>query len=370
MSVLVDRPAPPVTAPLRVEGVSDRERWNAIVATLPAAEVEQGYEWGEVVRDAGWLPQRFVVLRGDVPTAAVAVLVRRFPGLPFAIAYAPRGPLAHPDDAPAWRALDRVWRRLAAEHHLVFIRTSAARCDGDLAWPAALEAHGFTPLASQWTTWNMPRVVIMLDLGPSLDDLGRGLRKQIRQGIGAAQRRGVKVREVASTGEVVRFHELLVETAGHRYPVRPATRMLALWREYVSRGQGVMLFAEREGEILGGLCGVRAGRRASFQAMGIRRDDPSVDLDQGALLYWSFIEWAKAAGCEAIDWGGSATRYPPSLTDTGYGLYQFKHGFGCRLELRLPYHDRVFHPRLYRGFRALEERVLPRAWRWRARFNG
>jgi GNAT superfamily N-acetyltransferase len=200
-------------------------------------------------------------------------------------------------------------------------------------------------------------------------DLHRGLRKKIRQTIAAAQRHALKVRDAASADEVIPFHQMLVETAGRRYPVRPATRILALWREYVERDNGVMFFAEHDGEILGGLCGVRAGRRASFQAMAIRRDHPFRDLGQGALLYWSFIEWAKAAGCEAIDWGGSATAYPPNPTDSGYGVYQFKRGFGCALEYRLPYYDRVFRPRLYRGFRALEERVLPRAWQWRARFN-
>ena len=370
MSLLFDAPTPSALSLVHVEPVSDRKYWNAIVAALPGAEVEQGYEWGEVLRDTGWLPRRFAVLRGDTPVAGVSVLVRRFAGLPFPIAYAPRGPLADPEDGDAWRALDGVWRRLAVEHALVFVRASAARCVDDLAWSAALEANGFTALPQQWTTWNLPRVVVTLDLTPSIDDLRRGLRKRIRQSVAAAQRHGVKVREAGSPEEVLQFHQLLVETARGRYPVRPATRLLAVWREYAERGDGVVLFAEHGGEILGGLSGVRAGRRAAFHAMAIRRDASAPDLGQGALLYWSFIEWAKAAGCEALDWGGSATGYPPSPTDPGYGVYQFKRGFGCALEYRLPYHDRVFRPGLYRGFRVLEERVLPRAWQWRARFNG
>jgi lipid II:glycine glycyltransferase (peptidoglycan interpeptide bridge formation enzyme) len=369
VSLISDAPPLSATGSFHAELVNNRERWNGVLATLSGAELEHGYEWGEVLRDTGWRPCRFAVFRGGVPIAGVAVLVRTFPGLPLSIGYAPRGPLADPDDPGAWRALDAVWRQVAAEHRLVFVRASAARRMEDLPWSAALERNGFTPLPMQWTTWNMPRIVVTLDLVPSTVDLGRRLRKQIRQAIAAAERRGVGVRCARSVDDVRRFHELLVETARGRYPVRPATRMLALWREYIARGQGVVLFAEHGGETLGGLCGVRAGRRAAFQAMAIRRDPPSLDMDQGALLYWSFIQWAKAAGCEVIDWGGSATQYPPHPSDQGWGVYQFKRGFGCTLEYRLPYYDRVFQPRLYRLFRALEERVLPRAWRWRARLN-
>jgi peptidoglycan pentaglycine glycine transferase (the first glycine) len=368
VSLLSDTRMPAAPSAVRAQPVSDRERWNAVVAAL-AAEVEQGYDWGEVLRHDGWTPRRFALLRGDTPVAAVSVLVRRYRGLPFAIAYAPRVALADPADVEAWRALDGLWRRLAADHALAFVRVSAPR-GVDPAWSAALRANGFTALPEQWTTWNMPRVVVTLDLTPPLEDLGRRVRKTIRQTFAAAQRHGVKIRETVSADEVTRFHELLVETAGSRYPVRPVTRMRALWREYVERGHGVLLFAERGNEILGGLCGVRAGGRAAFQAMAVRREPPFPDLGQGALLFWSFIEWAKAMDCDTIDWGGSATAYPPSPDDPGYGVYQFKRGFGCALEYRLPYHDRVFHPMIYRVFRLLEARVLPLVWRWRARFNG
>jgi FemAB family len=85
--------------------------------------------------------------------------------------------------------------------------------------------------------------------------------------------------------------------------------------------------------------------------------------------YWSFIQWAKAEGCESIDFGGSATHFPPRETDAGYGVYRFKSGFGSELRYWMPYHDLVLRPRLYQLLRGAEARILPKAWQLRACLN-
>jgi lipid II:glycine glycyltransferase (peptidoglycan interpeptide bridge formation enzyme) len=81
------------------------------------------------------------------------------------------------------------------------------------------------------------------------------------------------------------------------------------------------------------------------------------------------VRWAKASGCETIDWGGSGTSFPPLESDPGYGIYQFKLGFGCKLEEMTGYYDFVLRKPLYVGFRFVERRVLPAGWRLRSRFN-
>jgi lipid II:glycine glycyltransferase (peptidoglycan interpeptide bridge formation enzyme) len=149
--------------------------------------------------------------------------------------------------------------------------------------------------------------------------------------------------------------------------VRPLSRFEALWDAYVVRGDGVLLLADYQGALVGGLLGTRLGQRAYLQMTGVMRTEDRIYA--GALLYWEFIRWAKAAGCVHLDWGGSGTRFPPRETDLGYGLYQFKAGFGSDLHYCAPYHDLVFRPRLYRLARAFETSVLPRAWRLRALLN-
>jgi RimJ/RimL family protein N-acetyltransferase len=74
-------------------------------------------------------------------------------------------------------------------------------------------------------------------------------------------------------------------------------------------------------------------------------------------------------GCTTVDWGGIGTQYPPREDDPGFGLYHFKRGFNARLAHLTAYHDMVFSPRVYTGFRLLERRVAAPAWTARARLN-
>jgi lipid II:glycine glycyltransferase (peptidoglycan interpeptide bridge formation enzyme) len=213
-------------------------------------------------------------------------------------------------------------------------------------------------------------VVLTLGLEGDEDALLRRLRKGIRRDLAAAQRRGASVREARDRDDLLAFHRLTVAAGREKgYPVRPLARLEALWDAYVARGNGVLLLAEHEGALIGGLLGIRLGRRVFLQRAAILRPADGQRVHQGPLVYWEFIRWAKAAGCDVIDWGGSGTRFPPCESDGGYGVYQFKSGFGSSLEYRMPYHDLVFRPGLYRLGCAIERRGLPTAWRLRAWLN-
>jgi hypothetical protein len=69
-----------------------------------------------------------------------------------------------------------------------------------------------------------------------------------------------------------------------------------------------------------------------------------------------------------MDWGGSVTQYPPVPQDEGYGIYDFKRGFGCDIQLLARYFDVVLRPGPYRIFRAFEDRA-PWLARLRAKLN-
>ena len=178
------------------------------------------------------------------------------------------------------------------------------------------------------------------------------------------------MRVARDRADLLAFHRMTVAAGREKgYPVRPLARLEALWRAYVAGGDGVLLLAEHEGALLGGVLGLRFGRRAHLHRATILRRGEGQQLHQGPLLYWELIRWAKAVGCDEIDWGGSGTHFPPSESDEGYGVYQFKSGFGASLRYWIPYHDLVFRPGLYRLARAAERCALPHAWRLRARLN-
>ena len=367
-------PAPELVAPAPVPRVphvveiTDREHWNGLVLGRPHYELEQGWEWGEVQRDSGWIPHRYAAFAGSACVGLASVASRRIPGLPYSVLDTCRGPLVDWDDDGAWRGVLGAIRHLADRERAIVLRVSPGIPHDNVAFRDALARHGCRPLADEWTTWSPARAVVTLRLDADEEMLRRRCRKSVRNEIAAAQRREVSVRAAHDRADLVAFHRLMV-TAGRQkgYPVRPLSRLEALWRAYVVGGNGVLLLAEYQGALVGGLLGTRMGHRAYLQCTAVARTEERIY--QGPLVYWEFIRWAKAAGCVHLDWGGSGTRFPPRETDQGYGLYQFKMGFGSELHYCSPYHDLVFRPGLYRLGRGLEKWALPKAWRLRALLN-
>ena len=365
---------PPGTQTLDAVGLAevveihDRDEWNGLVLERPYYEIEQGWEWDEIRRDSGWTPHRYAAVAGGRRVALASVASRRLPGLPYSVLDASHGPLVAPEEAGAWRALLGAIRELAERDRAVFLRVSPGVAADDSAPREALARHGFRALPDEWTTWNPPRIVVALRLDADEESLRRRCRKSVRYDLTAARRRGVVVREAKSRADLVAFHRILVAMGRQKgYPVRRFSRLEALWAAYVVAGQGVLLLAEHEGDLVGGLLGTRFGERAYLQSAGVMRTGER--LCHGPLLYWEFIRWALSAGCAHIDWGGSGTAFPPEPADPGYSLYWFKAGFGSELRYCAPYHDLVFRPQLYRLARALEGWALPRAWRLRAYLN-
>jgi lipid II:glycine glycyltransferase (peptidoglycan interpeptide bridge formation enzyme) len=230
---------------------------------------------------------------------------------------------------------------------------------------------GFRHLSDQWTTWNEPRVTMTLDVRSSESDLRRSMRESTKLYLTRATKRGAQIERHTSAAAVVRLHRILAG-AGERksLPVRGVAFFEALREQYLERGLGCAILATYEGQDLGGLLVVRAGRVAYLLYSGLNTDsEQGRSLRPGPAVHWEMIRWARNVGCETVDWGGSGTHFPPRESDAGYGIYQFKLGFGCQVDYGLGYFDLVFDELGYAAFRALERHVLPRAWRLRGRFN-
>jgi len=289
------------------------------------------------------------------------------------VLYGSGGPLlADASDAAVWTTLLEAARDHARESGAVFLRLSPKVPNDAAAVGGALVEHGFTRLSDDWTTWNSPRIVMTMDIREDEESLLRKIRKRYREYIVSAERRGIAVRAASSMEAEGRAFQVSLAAVGRRkgLPVRGREYFESLWKEYVRRGDGVLLLAEHEGEVVGGLFGVRFGARAYMLYISQSEGAGGQRLQQGPLLYWEFVRWARAAGCESIDWGGIGTRFPPREDDPGYGVYHFKLGFNSRLQYLSGYYDDVYRPAAYRLFRITEKYVLAGAWSARAQLNG
>lgn len=359
----------PVSSPglrngLQTRDVTCSEEWDPIVVAL-GGHLRQGWAWGEL---GGWPVHRRAIVDAGYAVAAIAMTEIRLPAVPYTVLYASRGPVVGPRTARTWAALLAAVRETADCRRAIFVRVSPGAPPAEPGVVEHLGQHGGIALGEQWTMWNAPRVVMTLAIDGNEADLKRAMRESTRLSLGKAVNRGATIVRGVDADAVGRFHRLLVGTGRRRrYPVRRVEYFHALRRHYLEAGAGVVVLASLAGRDIAGVFGVRFGRTAYvlYSAM-----DPDFRaLRAGTAVHWELIRWAREHGCDRMDWGGAVTRYPPSTQDAGYGIYDFKRGFGCEIALVAPYVDVVLRPALYRLFRLLETRV---GWLGplRARFNG
>jgi GNAT superfamily N-acetyltransferase len=269
-----------------------------------------------------------------------------------------------------WEALLAGVRHVATQSYAIFLRVDPRVVDSETDIRSVLVEHGFRLLSEDWTTWNSPRVIMTLNIETSEEEIRRQFRRRHREYITAAAKHGVTVRPASSLEETIAFHaSLAAHGRRKKLPVRNRTYFERLWEEYLRPGQGVLLLAEYQGEVVGGILGAQFGHQAMMFHVVLRDNSYRGRLQQGPILYWEFIRWAKAAGCTSIDWGGSGTHFPPREEDPGYGVYHFKLGFNSNLKYLTGYYDLVFLPRFYRKFRMIERCGADLAWPARARLN-
>ncbi len=340
--------------------IAEGERWNSLVLTLPNCDLRQGFEWGEFQRDSGWIPYRFAVLRGDRCIAAVQLLAKKVRRLGEFVLYAPRGPLLHWDDGKAWHSMLEAVNRVAAQTGAVFLRASPGVEAADSEAREALLRHGFIHLAEDRTGWNMPRIIQTLDLRPTEEELKSQMRKRMRQSLEMALRRGAVIEADNSVEAVRRLHRLMVRFEKQKgYKAVPLDWLLREHREYyASPARGAIWIVSHQGKDIAAASAVRFGRTAHSLHLALDRSAAARGFRPGPALDWEAVRWAKAQGCEVLNFGGSIRRFPPDRSDPGYGIYEYKRGLRASLSYLTGYYDLVFRPMHYRAFR-LAERAQP-----------
>ncbi|MBI2207709.1 MAG: peptidoglycan bridge formation glycyltransferase FemA/FemB family protein [Candidatus Rokubacteria bacterium] len=336
---------------LQVRDVTCMEEWDSLVAGL-GGHLRQGWAWGEL---GGRPVHRRAITEAGHAVAAISLTEIRLPAVPYTVLYGSRGPVIGPRTRRTWSAMLETIRDVARARRAIFVRLSPGEKEADPHFVERLGEHAGIALDAQWTVWNAPRVVMTLAIRGTEAEVKRAMRESTRLSLTKAVKAGVGIARDSSAEAIARFHGLLVGTGKRRgYPVRRLEHFQALGREYLDRGDGVVVLASYQGRDIAGALGTRFGRSAYVLYSAI--DAEFRALRAGIGVHWDLIKWAREHGCERMDWGGAVTRYPPSTQDAGYGIYDFKRGFGCEISLVAPYFDLVLKPRLYRAVRLLEQR--------------
>jgi lipid II:glycine glycyltransferase (peptidoglycan interpeptide bridge formation enzyme) len=293
------------------------DAWDAVVEANPLGSYLQLAAWARVKAVNGWSARRI-----HDPEAGVGaqVLLRRPGPLPWAFAYAPRGPVLERWDAASVARLTELARDGLGEG----VRASHLRIDPEVEVDAGPDAGGAVRDALRAAGWRpsppiQPVSTRLIDLTADEAALWGDLRKKWRQYVNKARSAGVRV--VDAGGErLPEFYRIYRETAERAgFLIRAESAYRDVWDAYAPGGRARLLFAELgDGTPVATLFLVRAGRRVVEPYGGMT--PAGADSRANYLLKWEAITSSQAQGAAAYDLWGLAHA----------GIDHFKTGFGGR----------------------------------------
>jgi lipid II:glycine glycyltransferase (peptidoglycan interpeptide bridge formation enzyme) len=334
----------------------DPAAWDRFVEANEPGSYLQLSGWAKVKAVNGWAAHRLVV-EPDEPDRAIGaqILVRRPRPMPWAFAYAPRGPVASSWDADATEAFSQEVRRVLPA---VAGRVSHLRIDPEIELDGPLDPDGAMRRALRAAGWRpaspiQPNATRIVDLGADEAALWGDLRKKWRQYVSRARNSGITV--VDATGDrLPEFYRIYRETARRaRFLIRTEAAYRDVWNAYAPAGLARLLFAQApDGEPLATLLLVRCGSRVVEPYGGMTA--AGGESRANYLLKWEAIRTSREAGAKRYDLWGLATG----------GIAHFKTGFGGRDIRYIGAWDLVLDPL---GRRAYELARRGRVWLARRR---
>jgi peptidoglycan pentaglycine glycine transferase (the first glycine) len=335
----------------------DDTSWDAFVAASVPGSYLQLSGWARVKAVNGWTATRLLGgTRSGSPVGA-QILARRPRPLPWAFAYAPRGPVAAEWSSDAVDAFTDTCR---AELRDAIGRVSHLRIDPEIEREGAQDPEGALRRGLRAAGWRpaaaiQPHATRVIDLRPDEETLWGDLRKKWRQYVNKARHAGIAV--VDAEGDALpEFYRIYRETADRAgFLIRTEQAYRDVWQAFRARGNARLLFARRpDGEAVATLFLVRCGPRVVEPYGGMTLDGGESRANY--LLKWEAIRSSRDQGATSYDLWGLATG----------GIAHFKTGFGGREVRYVGAWDLVLDPlgrQVYE--RAQQARVL-----WARRRNG
>jgi peptidoglycan pentaglycine glycine transferase (the first glycine) len=313
----------------------DPAAWDAWVEASSLGSYLQLSGWATVKAVNGWASARLATTSRDGAAVGLQVLVRRPRPMPWAFAYAPRGPVGDGWSAPVVDALTAdVRERLRG----VAGRVSHLRIDPEIERDGPLDADGALRSALRSAGWRtappiQPGATRVIDLRADEDALWGDLRKKWRQYVNKARTNGVRIvdADASRLGEFYRIYRETADRAG--FLIRTEGAYRDIWNAFAPGGHARLLFAETSaGEPVATLFLVRSGSRVVEPYGGMT--EPGAESRANYLLKWEAIRSSREQGATTYDLWGLA--HP--------GIAHFKAGFGGREVRYIGAYDLVLDP--------------------------
>ncbi|HEX7590410.1 MAG TPA: peptidoglycan bridge formation glycyltransferase FemA/FemB family protein [Candidatus Limnocylindrales bacterium] len=300
--------------------------WDAFVSRSTPGSYLQTSAWAEVKAPNGWTPMRFIGSTAHGADAAAStfgaqLLVRKPKALPWAFAYAPRGPIFETWNPATLEAFTAGLRQVVTAEPW---RISHVRIEPEIELNGPADVDGEFRRALRNCGWRVatpiqPPRTRQVDLRPEEEVLWGNLRKKWRQYVNKARKSEVRVVE-ASVDRLPEFYAIYRETAKRAgFVIRTYESYLGVWEAFAKLGMARLLIAEGpDGAGLATLFLLRVGDRVVEPYGGMT--PAGADLRANYLLKWEAMRTSREQGATSYDmWGISHE-----------GIEHFKAGFGGR----------------------------------------
>jgi peptidoglycan pentaglycine glycine transferase (the first glycine) len=308
----------PLDAAGTAEPVGGGAAWDAFVARCVNGSYLQSSAWAAVKAPNAWSAARVTAATGEGGTIGAQLLLRRPRPLPWAFAYAPRGPVATAWSPAAVRSFTEALRDAPLG------RVSHVRVDPEIEAGGVLDPDGSVAAAFVACGWQptrsiQPASTRIIDLAAGEAALWSGLRKKWRQYVNKARTAGVTMID-AGDDPIAPFYRIYRETADRAgFLTRTEGAYRDVWEAFRPSGDARMLFAvDAEGTPQAALFLVRNGSRVIEPYGGMT--GLGAELRANYLLKWEAIRSSANAGSTSYDMWGLAQP----------GIAHFKAGFGGR----------------------------------------
>ncbi len=301
-----------------------RQEWNAWLEASPGGgHIYQSYEWGERKRALGWKPVRLLLERDGEVAGAGQMLVWKTPFVPGSLMYCTKGPWLPWDDESAVRAFFKGVQTVARREGAHTVKIDPEVLEEQTQVKALLAEIGFRKARYDLQF----KTTMLVDLTPSEDQLLARMKSKTRYNARLGTKKGVEVVEDNSIEAREAFYKLMVQTAARdNFFMRTHEYLTSTWQAMLDAGRMHLFFAVHEGQRLAGILIYTFGHKYWY-AIGASSDEKR-NLMPTYVLQWEVMRWAKRHGYTYYDM--VAIPNPDSLdeSDSMYGLYKFKVGFG------------------------------------------
>jgi len=308
---------------LEILSQKNLEEYKRFIESNPKGHFMQGPEWGKVKKDWKWEAVVERNAEGEI-IGGLSLLIRKVPGLPFTIMYAPRGPVCDIHDKNVIAALIGGARALAIKYKSYILKMDPDVLASDKEFMAIMGSFGFE-LHGDGKNFDsiQPRFVFRLNIeGKTEDEIFAAFHSKTRYNIRVAKKHNVEVK-VMDKSALPDFVKLMEET-GKRDGF--ATRPLEYFEGMLDAfGEQARLYmAYYQGIPIAGTLAIHYGDKVWYN-YGASSNNYR-NMMPNYLLQWEMIRWAIENKCRIYDFRGVSGDLSPD--NPLYGLYRFKKGFG------------------------------------------